>query len=65
MARDLLPNLERKNLDSLAQHYNLSFEARHRAIGDIKVTVGVLKGMLAKEAKHLTYWHQMQKYMVV
>ena len=65
MARDLLPDLERKNLDSLAQHYNLTFEARHRAIGDIKVTVGVLNGMLAKEAKHLTLWHHMQNYMVV
>lgn len=65
MARDLLPDLERKNLDSLATHYNLTFEARHRAIGDIKVTCGVLNGMLATEAGHISEWHHMQNYMVV
>ena len=34
MARDLLSDLPKKNLDTLAEHYNLSFEARHRSIGD-------------------------------
>jgi len=42
MARDLLKHLERKNLDFLAAHYGLNFEARHRSIGDVRVTAGVL-----------------------
>lgn len=65
MARELLPDLERKNLDSLAEHYNLQFEARHRSIGDVKVTCGVLSGMLAKEAQHLVHWNHMQNFMVI
>lgn len=65
MARELLPDLERKNLDTLAEHYNLTFEARHRSIGDVKVTCGVLSGMLAKEAQHLVQWNHMQNFMVI
>ncbi len=34
--------IERRNLDALAKHYNLSFESRHRSIGDILVTAQVL-----------------------
>src|SRR6478735_4312639 len=32
LARQLLPDLESKSLDSLAQHFGLSFAARHRSI---------------------------------
>lgn len=35
-------NSERRNLDALAAHYGLSFESRHRSIGDILVTAEVL-----------------------
>ncbi|NBO39264.1 3'-5' exonuclease [bacterium] len=45
MARTLV-QCERKNLDSLAAHYNLTFESRHRSIGDILVTADVLWNML-------------------
>lgn len=45
MARNLL-QIERRNLDSLALHYGLTFESRHRSIGDILVTAGVLWRML-------------------
>lgn len=45
MARALVQS-ERKNLDSLAAHYNLTFESRHRSIGDILVTAEVLWNML-------------------
>jgi len=64
MARQLLPDLENKKLDTLAAHYGLSFEARHRAIGDIKVTVGVLSGMLKAEAAGLSQWSHFQPYVV-
>lgn len=46
MARALLPALESKGLDGLATHFGLQFEARHRAIGDVKVTCKVLKELL-------------------
>lgn len=45
MARELV-KIERRNLDALAQHYGLAFESRHRSIGDILVTAGVLWNML-------------------
>lgn len=41
LARALV-NIERRNLDALAAHFDLSFESRHRSIGDILVTAGVL-----------------------
>lgn len=45
MARKFV-DLPRKNLDALAEHYGLKFESRHRSIGDILVTAGVLWKML-------------------
>lgn len=56
LARTLLPQLERKDLDTLAQHYELQFEARHRSIGDAKVTGSVLNRLLAHEGRHLRTW---------
>lgn len=47
MARQLL-KIERRNLDALAKHYGLEFESRHRSIGDIQVTAGVLWNLLAE-----------------
>jgi DNA polymerase III epsilon subunit family exonuclease len=64
MARVFLADLENKKLDTLASHYGLTFEARHRAIGDIKVTVGVLNELLRNEAAHLRQWHQFEPYKV-
>ena len=42
MSRALNTDLPKHNLDMLAEHYHLSFESRHRSIGDIKVTAQVL-----------------------
>ena len=64
MARDILADLERKNLDTLAEHYDLQFEARHRSVGDVKVTVGVLREMLAEEGNHLKLWSDISPYSV-
>ncbi|MBI2602808.1 MAG: hypothetical protein HYW48_07120 [Deltaproteobacteria bacterium] len=62
MAREILARLARKNLDTLAEHYGFSFEARHRSIGDVKVTVAVLRELLMKEASHLLKWADMSPY---
>lgn len=65
MARLLLPDLESKNLDTLAKHYNLSFAARHRSIGDCEVTGSVLSALLAKEGLHLQQWKDFEAVQVV
>jgi len=60
LARVLLPQLESKNLDTLAKHYNLQFEARHRSVGDVKVTGSVLKHMLEDEGGAIKLWQDLQ-----
>ncbi len=65
MARQLLPDLESKNLDSLAKHYELSFAARHRSIGDCEVTGSVLYNLLRKEGLHLQQWKDFESVQVV
>lgn len=64
MARELLPDLENKKLDTLAAHYGLTFEARHRAIGDIKVTTGVLANLFRREAQAFKTWSQITNFRV-
>lgn len=36
LCRRALPGLPKYNLDTLAEHFKLKFEARHRAVGDVK-----------------------------
>ena len=62
MARLLLPDLDSKNLDRLAEHFKLTFEARHRSIGDCKVTLGVLQSFLADAAYSLTTWQDLTPF---
>lgn len=64
LARQLLPELESKNLDTLAQHFGLTFAARHRSIGDCEVTGAVLQALLNKEGAHLQQWRDVQAYQV-
>ena len=53
MARTLHPELESKSLDSLANMYELTFDARHRSVGDALVTKDVLIKFL-KEGNYNT-----------
>jgi DNA polymerase-3 subunit epsilon len=46
MARRLLPQLRRRNLDSLASFYGVDIRARHRAGGDAEATAKVLLRLL-------------------
>ncbi len=64
MAREYLSQLERKSLDSLAEFYGFEFEARHRSIGDVKVTGLVLKELLGEEAAHLETWTDLTPFQV-
>ncbi|RYZ52711.1 MAG: 3'-5' exonuclease [Proteobacteria bacterium] len=65
MARQLLPDLESKNLDTLAKHYELTFAARHRSVGDCEVTGAVLNNLLKKEGLHLQQWKDFESVQVV
>ena len=46
LARRLLAHLPRRNLDSVAYHYGIEIESRHRALGDARATAQVLLGLL-------------------
>lgn len=42
LARKLLPELKRKNLDSVTAHFDIEITHRHRAMGDAEATAKVL-----------------------
>ncbi|MBA4070629.1 MAG: hypothetical protein C0497_02160 [Gemmatimonas sp.] len=46
LARRLLAHLPRRNLDSVALHYGVPIENRHRALGDARATALILRGLL-------------------
>lgn len=52
LARRLLAHLPRRNLDSVAWHYGVAIESRHRALGDARATAHVLRGLLHDAARH-------------
>lgn len=50
MARRLVPQLRRRNLDELSRHFGVAIHARHRAYGDALATARVLLRMLDEAA---------------
>jgi DNA polymerase III epsilon subunit family exonuclease len=56
LSRRVLPGLPKYNLDTLAQHFKLTFDARHRAVGDVKVLNGVLHEILNNEELDVAAW---------
>ena len=46
MARRLVPQLRRRNLDELSRHFGVPIHARHRAYGDALATARILLRML-------------------
>ncbi|MCC7053661.1 MAG: 3'-5' exonuclease [Gemmatimonadaceae bacterium] len=59
LARKILPQLPRRNLDSVARHYavDIPAEARHRAAGDAIATAKVLVALLRDAAaRDITTW---------
>lgn len=64
LSKVFLPELESKNLDEIAKHFNLKFEARHRALGDVKVTAEIWKILLQSKASHLKTWRDFKPFMV-
>lgn len=56
LTRRVLPGLPKYSLDTLADHFKLKFEERHRAVGDVKVLNGVLHEVLNNEELEVTTW---------
>jgi len=64
LARRLLPHLARRNLDSLAWHYDVSIIGRHRAGGDARATARILQCMLADaRRKDIDTWDHLTAFM--
>jgi len=42
LARRLLPDLPRRNLDTVSYHFGITIEGRHRAVGDAVAAARVL-----------------------
>jgi len=59
-ARKLLAHLRRRNLDSLAWHYEVPIVGRHRAGGDARATAQVLLRLLADARRQdIDTWDQL------
>jgi DNA polymerase III subunit epsilon len=57
MVRRLVPELERRNLDSVREFFGVETDRRHRAAGDALVTAEVLRRLLARaEDRGITSW---------
>lgn len=66
LARRLLPQLRRRSLDYVADHYNVNIGARHRAMGDALATAHVLLGLLRDAAgQGCTTWGDLERMLSV
>ena len=68
LARKVLPQLPRRNLDSVANHYAVEIapEVRHRAAGDAIATAKVLIALLRDAAAHeVTTWGALDAFQRV
>jgi DNA polymerase-3 subunit epsilon len=60
-ARKLLPHLRRRNLDTLAWHYEVPIIGRHRAGGDARATARILQHMFADARRQdVGTWDELQ-----
>ena len=63
-ARKLLTHLQRRNLDSLAWHYEVPIIGRHRAGGDARATAQVLIRLLADARRQdIDSWDQLEAFI--
>lgn len=56
LSRRILPGLPNYKLDTLASHFGLTFEARHRAVGDVKVLAGIINTILEDDEYDIASW---------
>lgn len=55
MARELLCDLPNRKLGTIAEHFGLVYETRHRSLSDARVTALVLRLMLEQRASLITW----------
>jgi len=61
LARALVPELERRSLDSLMQFFGIESDARHRAAGDAVVTARALQRLLARARERgIRTWEELE-----
>jgi DNA polymerase-3 subunit epsilon len=61
MTRALVPELERRNLDSVMHFFGIEADQRHRAAGDALVTADVLRRLLGRaEEQGIGHWHALR-----
>jgi DNA polymerase-3 subunit epsilon len=64
IARRVLAHLPRRNLDAVAAHYGERFDARHRALGDARVTARVFSRMLDElGARGVHTWRDLDEFL--
>lgn len=64
LARRLLPQLRRRNLDSVSYYYGIDIAARHRAGGDAYATAHVLLRLLADaRGRGCTTWPELEQLL--
>ncbi len=64
LAKKLVPEVRSKSLDSLAYYFGVENEARHRAYGDARATVRLLRHLLDRATEHDVYhWADLEQLM--
>lgn len=64
LARRALPGLPRKGLGSVARHYDVEIEGRHRALGDALATASVLLRLLEEaDRRGVGRWDELQRWL--
>lgn len=61
LSRALVPELERRDLDTVRFFFGIETDRRHRAAGDALVTAAVLRRLLARaESQGIGTWHSLK-----
>jgi DNA polymerase III epsilon subunit family exonuclease len=61
LSRALVPELERRDLDTVRFFFGIETDQRHRAVGDALVTAAVLRRLLARaEEQGITTWRALK-----
>lgn len=64
LARKTVPEVTHRSLDALSYFFGLENEARHRALGDARVTAEILRRLLDRvEEREVWRWHELERLL--
>jgi DNA polymerase-3 subunit epsilon len=64
LARRTVPEVTHRSLDALSYFFGLENEARHRALGDARVTVAILRRLLDRaEEREVWRWQELERLL--